>query len=276
MRSLHTPFLVGLSVLLATAAPGASALTRTVNVKPIIIHSSSSAASVTPGDDMKPYCATIATALGMSTELTASAAQAQRFASTHDLLTKAHMLCQAMLEDGAASSSALPLATIKSFSPMSGKTTSVVTILGTHLDTVKKIRIGTVDAVPVFKTATAIKVSIPIGAKTGKITVFTPNGAVVSTQSFTVIPNLLPITPPKPTILSFTPSMGKVGSIVTILGNNLTDATKVTFGSADTAILATVSSGIKVLVPAGATTGKITVTTPLGTTTSTAEYTVLH
>jgi uncharacterized repeat protein (TIGR03803 family) len=59
-----------------------------------------------------------------------------------------------------------------------------------------------------------------------------------------------------------TPTSGKVGEDVTILGNNLTGTTSVTFNG--TAATFTVVSGteIKTTVPSGATTGFVEVTTP--------------
>ena len=62
---------------------------------------------------------------------------------------------------------------------------------------------------------------------------------------------------------------GKVGAAVTILGNNLTGATKVSFNGA-TAAFAVNSTGtaISTTVPAGATTGKVQVVTLSGITLS--------
>jgi hypothetical protein len=58
------------------------------------------------------------------------------------------------------------------------------------------------------------------------------------------------------------PTSGTVGRAVTILGNNLTDATNVSFNS--TAATFTIVSGteIRTTVPTGATTGSVEVTTP--------------
>jgi len=61
------------------------------------------------------------------------------------------------------------------------------------------------------------------------------------------------------------PGLGKVGSTVDILGTNLTGATTVTFNG--TPATFTVASGarIKAVVPTGATSGPVQVTTPNGT-----------
>jgi uncharacterized repeat protein (TIGR03803 family) len=70
------------------------------------------------------------------------------------------------------------------------------------------------------------------------------------------------------------PTSGKVGSVVVILGTNLTGATSVTFNGTAATFTVVSSSQIKTTVPAGATTGKVQVTTPGGTLTSNVNFTV--
>jgi len=67
-----------------------------------------------------------------------------------------------------------------------------------------------------------------------------------------------------PTISSFTPASGLVGAAVTINGNNFSDATGVVFN--ETAAGFTVQSNTEIVatVPAGTTTGKISVTKGIG------------
>jgi alpha-tubulin suppressor-like RCC1 family protein len=81
-------------------------------------------------------------------------------------------------------------------------------------------------------------------------------------------------TPKPPTIKSFSPTSGTVGTEVTIHGTKLAHATKVTFNGT----IATVISDhakIKVHVPVGATTGHIEVETPKGTAVSVSTFTVV-
>jgi hypothetical protein len=78
-----------------------------------------------------------------------------------------------------------------------------------------------------------------------------------------------------PTITSFSPASGAPGVTVTIVGTNLTDATKVTFGGvAATVISVDKATKIVVKVPTGAKTGKIKVVTAGGTATSRTKFTV--
>lgn len=71
------------------------------------------------------------------------------------------------------------------------------------------------------------------------------------------------------------PTVGKVGWKITVLGNDLTGATGVSFNG--TAASFTVGSGTKITatVPTGATSGTVTVTTPSGTLNSNAAFQVL-
>lgn len=71
------------------------------------------------------------------------------------------------------------------------------------------------------------------------------------------------------------PGFGKVGSIINILGNNLTGTTSVTFNGVAAAFKVISNSDIKAKVPTGATTGTIQVTTPTGTLSSNTAFQIL-
>ena len=78
-----------------------------------------------------------------------------------------------------------------------------------------------------------------------------------------------------PVITDFTPTRGGAGVVVTISGDNLAGATAVRFGEGETSeIEGDSDTEIRATVPAGATTGPITVVTPAGTATSTGIFTV--
>jgi uncharacterized protein (TIGR03437 family) len=77
-----------------------------------------------------------------------------------------------------------------------------------------------------------------------------------------------------PTITSFSPMSGPVGSTVTISGTNFTGATSVKFNGVTATFIVNSNTKITAAVPTGATTGTITVTTPGGTATSTSSFTV--
>ena len=78
-----------------------------------------------------------------------------------------------------------------------------------------------------------------------------------------------------PRITSFTPTNGVIGTSVTINGANFTGTSTVTFnGTAATTVTVNTPIKITATVPAGATTGKIAVTTPAGTAISSGSFAV--
>jgi hypothetical protein len=69
---------------------------------------------------------------------------------------------------------------------------------------------------------------------------------------------------------------GKVGSVIEILGTDLTGTTAVSFNGVPASSFKVVRGTlIKATVPAGATTGPVTVTTPTAALTSNVNFTVL-
>lgn len=82
-----------------------------------------------------------------------------------------------------------------------------------------------------------------------------------------------PPPPALPTITSFSPASGVEGDEITITGTNLTGATVKLNGTAVTTSSVTATS-IKFTVPAGGTSGKISVTTSEGTVSSSTDFTV--
>jgi uncharacterized repeat protein (TIGR03803 family) len=157
--------------------------------------------------------------------------------------------------------------TISSISPTGGPIGTVVTVTGTGLTQTTKVTIGGVKATTfTVKSDSSVSVTIPTACKTGKITVTTNGGSATSSTSFNVTP----------TITSFTPTSGKVGTSVVIIGTGLTQTTKVTFGGV-TATTFTVNSDTQVTatVPTGAVTGTIAITTTGGTVTSSGTFTVI-
>src|SRR5438046_7017613 len=77
-----------------------------------------------------------------------------------------------------------------------------------------------------------------------------------------------------PTITSCTPASGPVGTSVTISGTNFTGATAVLFNSVSASFTVNSATAITATVPAGATSGPISVTTPDGTASSAGSFTV--
>src|SRR5207249_6989995 len=132
------------------------------------------------------------------------------------------------------------------------------------------VKFGTAVAAVVSSSDSQIVVTVPSAAITGKITVTTASGIGISTGIFTVIK--------APTISTVGPSSGTFGATITISGTNLGSATDVKFNGTsitDPITVVTVNM-IKVIVPAGATSGTVSVTNPAGTATSAASLTVIQ
>jgi hypothetical protein len=167
---------------------------------------------------------------------------------------------------------------VPTFSPATGFVGSTVTISGAFVTAPTHVRFNTSGLVtPTTTSATSVTAVVPSGATTGPIHVYTAAGQRTSATNFTVL------TAPAPTITGFTPAFGPVGTSVTITGTNFsgtvsgtsftTSSVKFNITSATTFKVDSATQ-ITATVPTGATTGKISVTTPGGTATSAANFTV--
>jgi hypothetical protein len=151
----------------------------------------------------------------------------------------------------------------------SGRVGNTVTVTGKNLVATAISFAGNKTAKAVVNNGTTLTFVVPAGALTGPIKITTGAGEIY-TSSFTVVP-------PAPTVASFTPATGKKGvAVVTVKGTNLLGAT-VTVGSVAVTLSAgATATSFKFVIPAGAVTGKINVTTAGGTASSTANLTVTN
>jgi hypothetical protein len=160
--------------------------------------------------------------------------------------------------------------TITSFNPMFGPPGAPVTITGTQFTGATAVAFGGVAATAfTVNSDTQITATVPAGVATGPITVTTPNGTAMNTTSFSVAA--------PPTISGgFAPGSGSAGSQVFIYGTNFFNVSAVTFNGVASNFFVSVSSPafIDATVPSGATSGLITVTTPYGSASSAASFTV--
>ena len=158
---------------------------------------------------------------------------------------------------------------VTGFSPPRGLPGANVSITGTTLTGTIAVRFGSVPAV-VFTPISAGEVvaTVPVTAMTGRITVVTPDGQSVSPADFLVIR--------PPTLTSLSPGAAAVGAFVTLGGTNLASATAVTFNGAPVDRRTVLSnSALRVTVPFGATTGRVSVTNAAGSANSSAVFRVL-
>jgi hypothetical protein len=80
--------------------------------------------------------------------------------------------------------------------------------------------------------------------------------------------------PSPPTVTSFIPTSGPVGTSVSITGTGFTGATSVAFNGVAASFTFNSDTNLSATVPSGATTGPISVTTPNGTGTSASSFTI--
>jgi hypothetical protein len=167
--------------------------------------------------------------------------------------------------------------TVAGFTPTSGIVGTSVVITGTGFTGATAVKFNQTSAPGfVVNSATQITATVPTGATTGPIRVTVGGQTARSTANFTVSPV------PAPTITSFTPLFGPVGTSVKITGTNFSGtvsgasfkATSVTFNNVTATFVVNSATQITATVPSTATTGPIKVTTPGGTATSSTNFTV--
>ncbi len=158
---------------------------------------------------------------------------------------------------------------ITSVSPATGAAGTTVTISGSNF-TGATVTIGGA-AATFTSSATTITATVPSAAALGAgNVVVTVTGFAAATSAFTVL------APPPPTISSVSPASGAIGSVVTISGSGLTNATLVTIGGATATVTLNSATSITATVPANAVVGagSVVVTTAV-TPAATSAFTVL-
>jgi hypothetical protein len=149
---------------------------------------------------------------------------------------------------------------IAGFTPQSGSASTEITLLGLGLGSVTRVTIGGVPVAFTVGSESLLTLTIDPNTATGLIVVTSPHGVATSTNPFTV---------PMPSITSFTPGSGAVQRMVTVTGDYFGGVTAVRFNGVTAPGFKLLSGNqLTVLVPAGAGTGPLSVTTPSGTATS--------
>jgi len=143
-----------------------------------------------------------------------------------------------------------------------------VGMFGQGFSSASVVKFGGVASTSVTRSgSTYLTAVVPVGAHTGTVTVTTGATTLTSPQTFKV----------KPKITTFSPPSGPIGTLVTINGTGLIQATAVKFGTV-TATTFTVVSDLEVTadVPSGLAAGPLTISiiTPGGTANSPTKFTV--
>lgn len=155
---------------------------------------------------------------------------------------------------------------VTQFAPTLGQTGTVVTVTGLNFTGTTRVDVGETSGQFTILSNTQLTVVVPSEAQTGRIRIVGPGGTVQSLGSFQVIGQ-------EPLISGFSPQSGPVGTDVVITGQNFTDATSVMFGELEaTQFTVTSDTSLTAKVPAGASSGPITVNSLAGSVTSASSF----
>ncbi|MCW2494076.1 MAG: tandem-95 repeat protein, partial [Frankiales bacterium] len=154
-----------------------------------------------------------------------------------------------------------PAPRVTGFAPSNGSPGTAVTIIGTGLQTAQAVYFGGVPALSFTAAPTSVTAIVPVGALTGPVSVATAGGGDASLAFFQV--TAAGPVPAAPLISAVTPTNGPAGAQVLITGTNFVGVTTVTFAG-KLAIFQQLPAGLLAVVPNGASTGAVVVTTTLG------------
>jgi len=156
---------------------------------------------------------------------------------------------------------------ITSFTPTEGLTGTVIQVRGQDFVDVSSVYFGSVSATYSVSSATLMSITVPSGFTAERITISNPVGSSTSSTAFTL---KFP-----PTISSFTPGTSVAYGVVTISGTNLNETSSVTLNGSVLLLQSKTASTVVVQIPAGLTTGRLVVTTPWGSVTSSTNLIIL-
>jgi hypothetical protein len=156
---------------------------------------------------------------------------------------------------GASSEPFAVLPKITSFSPGSATAGKPVTIGGSGFEDVSDVSIAGVPATVTSVKLNTIVALVPDTAPVGRVVVTTAAGTWSTTGSFKPVPKLA----------AYSPSPAMAGGDVTLTGTNLGAATALKLGSRSLPVVVLSPTEVRTTLPANATTGPLTVTTPGGT-----------
>jgi hypothetical protein len=155
---------------------------------------------------------------------------------------------------------------ISSFGPVNVGVGTTVTILGSNFTGVIAVKFNGVDATSFTYVNDGEITAVVPTTSSGKIQVTTPLGTTLSPNPYTFFA--------APHVDTLSPGNASPGDTVTIDGTSLNGATSVTLHGTHVPFTVLSSSEITFTVPAGATSGTVTVVTPGGTSTSSTSLTV--
>jgi uncharacterized repeat protein (TIGR03803 family) len=147
----------------------------------------------------------------------------------------------------------------------SGKVGASVNLLGQGFSNATGVKFGAGAGTFVAASDTFMTAKVVAGATTGPVTVLEPGGNLISPQTYRVLP----------AVSALNPKTGPVGTKIVITGMSLKQTTAVKIGVAKVTVFTVVSdTSVSATIPAGATIGKVSVTTAGGVATGPGTFTV--
>jgi uncharacterized repeat protein (TIGR03803 family) len=159
---------------------------------------------------------------------------------------------------GTVFSLSMGLSPFVSLLPTKGKVGQTIGLLGQGFTSATSVTFGSAPASFNIVSDTYLTAVVPAEGTTSHVTVTYNSGTLTSNTVFRVVPIMT----------SYTPTSGPPGTQVTITGGGFRGTNLVTFGGVKAIFTVDSSSQITAIVPTGAVTGHILITTPGGAATS--------
>jgi predicted transcriptional regulator len=151
---------------------------------------------------------------------------------------------------------------ITGMNPLTGTAGTMITITGTSFSDVTEVRFNNVPGTNLLLVnAGEIRANLPVSGSVQTLSIISPCGTAT-----------LPVI--QPSVTSFTPASGPIGTVVSITGNQLDQVNSIIIGGTQAAILSKSTGTATAVVMPGATTGAVTVSTGAGSGSATGNFTV--
>ena len=152
---------------------------------------------------------------------------------------------------------------LTSFSPAVGRVGTNVVLTGSSFTGTTAVKFNGLDATSfTVNSPTQITATVPANATTGSIRVTTPGGTTPPGTNFVV----------QPVISSFSPTVGVATQNINLTGQNFWGTTNVQFNGVNASFSGVTYGSLTATVPAGASTGPITLRSTNGTFTTASHF----
>gem|GEM_PF-1402421 len=162
----------------------------------------------------------------------------------------------------------IPVPQIKSFSPVTAPIGTPITLLGKEFTKTTAVSFGGIAASSFNVVNDSTLIAFVGSGASGSISVTNKVG-VGSISGFTLFQ------PQPPTINSFYPTMGPIGSLITITGTNLSFTTDISIGGQPVLVISTDSTKVVAMIMPGTVAGTIQITTKGGSVTTNTKFSIV-